>query len=304
MSIPPLTTAWTAAAPWSERQKTATKTTTTTTTATTLLPLAAPSDPAIRRCRGCDLCAAASTTMRIARSYSKETHYDRTREIPIPPSRDGGEGDRGDGYHSAPRWGNAAEESDLARMYDYATWNMYERIDSARRKRLAQIALQQRWEAKEGASDLSSSSSSGCDVDADSPAPSSTTGAAADAIAPSSKRERQRQQQQQQQQLSTLQTLHKHKNSSQDENSTLATAGETDRSSRTASWSRAYSPIVTEQLRGFAGSGLAPPRRLGFSPSSSTGVRVGGGCGPLIDKGRFGLTTNIENEDYIFELDM
>jgi len=64
--------------------------------------------------------------------------------LPIPPRKSD---DTDDG--SRPRI-NTAEESDLARMYDYATWNMYERIVSARRKRLAQIELekQQQLEAE------------------------------------------------------------------------------------------------------------------------------------------------------------
>lgn len=63
--------------------------------------------------------------------------------LPIPPRKSD---DTDDGR---PRI-NTAEESDLARMYDYATWNMYERIVSARRKRLAQIELekQQQLEAE------------------------------------------------------------------------------------------------------------------------------------------------------------
>ena len=64
--------------------------------------------------------------------------------LPIPP-RNCDDTDDGSRPHI-----NTAEESDLARMYDYATWNMYERIVSARRKRLAQIELekQQQLEAE------------------------------------------------------------------------------------------------------------------------------------------------------------
>ena len=64
--------------------------------------------------------------------------------LPIPPRKSDATDDG-----SRPRI-NTAEESDLARMYDYATWNMYERIVSARRKRIAQIELekQQQLEAE------------------------------------------------------------------------------------------------------------------------------------------------------------
>ena len=116
---------------------------------------------------------------------------------------------------------------DLVRRYDHATWNMYQRIVSARRKRLAQIDLQKMREAKEkeavGGASLDRPSSS--DRDEDSTASSAATGA----VVPPSERERQGQEQQQQEQRPTLHTMHK--NPSQ-ENSTLATADETDGSSR------------------------------------------------------------------------
>jgi hypothetical protein len=41
----------------------------------------------------------------------------------------------------------------LARIYDYATWNMYQCIVSARRKRLTQFDFQQMQEVKEGGSE-------------------------------------------------------------------------------------------------------------------------------------------------------
>lgn len=61
-------------------------------------------------------------------------------ELPIPARHGGPQRD-----HRGPLAGldNAADQQDnkdLAKMYDYATWNMYERIVNARRQRLSQAA--------------------------------------------------------------------------------------------------------------------------------------------------------------------
>lgn len=57
----------------------------------------------------------------------------RTPELPIPaPATSCSHQTNGDGAG-----GNVADEGDLTRMYDFATWNMYERIVSARRQRIS-----------------------------------------------------------------------------------------------------------------------------------------------------------------------
>jgi hypothetical protein len=57
----------------------------------------------------------------------------RTPELPIPaPTSSRSHPTNGDGTG-----GNVVDEGDLTRMYDFATWNMYERIVSARRQRLS-----------------------------------------------------------------------------------------------------------------------------------------------------------------------
>lgn len=63
----------------------------------------------------------------------------RTPELPIPAptshSHERSGGGTGDGT------GGNVDEGDLTRMYDFATWNMYERIVSARRQRLTSTAV-------------------------------------------------------------------------------------------------------------------------------------------------------------------
>ena len=268
-----------------------TNSTTTTATATTPLPrafAASASDPAMRRCQSARPRESDSdnadrefaSTMQRTRSHSQKTAYMRTRELPIPAAS---------GSPFPESGSNAAEESDLVRMYDYATWNMYERIVSARRRRLAQIDLQQRREAEEGGDRRG-----GADPAAAAPSSASAPRLAAtsDAVAVPSANKREERQQQQQQQRPSLQTLNK--NLSHDENSTLATADETDRASTTSSWSRADSPIVHHPEHG-----LPSLRRLGFSSSSLMG------CAYPNNEGRRVSTTNNNEEDsFIFELDM
>lgn len=269
-----------------------TNSTTTTATATTPLPrafaaAASASDPAMRRCQSARPRESDSdnadrefaSTMQRTRSHSQKTAYMRTRELPIPAAS---------GSPFPESGNNAAEESDLVRMYDYATWNMYERIVSARRKRLAQIDLQQRREAEEG------DRRGGADPAAAAPSSASAPrlAAASDAVAvPSANKREERQQQQQRPSLQTL-----NKNLSHDENSTLATADETDRASTTSSWSRADSPLVHPPEQ----HGLPSLRRLGFPSSSSMG-----GCAYLNnEERRLSTTSNNEEDAFIFELDL
>lgn len=272
------------------KKVTKTTSTTSTATATTLLPrafAAAASDPAMRRCKSARPRESDSdhadrefaSTMQRTRSHSQKTAYMRTRELPIPAASGS----------SFPESGNnAAEESDLVRMYDYATWNMYERIVSARRKRLAQIDLQQRREAEE--EDRKGADPAAAPSSASASAP--RLAATSDAVAvPSANMREERQQQQQRPSLQTL-----NKNLSHDENSTLATADETDRASTTSSWSRADSPLVHPPEQ----HGFPSLRRLGFPSSSSMGR-----CAYPNNEGRRLSTTNNNEEDaFIFELDM
>ncbi|KAL3772988.1 hypothetical protein ACHAW5_005060 [Stephanodiscus triporus] len=186
---------------------------------------------------------------------------------------------------------------DLARMYDYATWNMYQRIVSARRKRLAQIDLQKMREAtgeeKAGA---------GCTASTDRPSSSSDQdegSTVSSAVVPPSERQG-RQQQQRRPNLHAM-----NKNPSQDESSTLTTADETDGSSSTSSWSRADSPIVPQWCVASGGGGaggLAPLRRLGFPSSGTMGIRVAGH--PNDDGSHRESTANNEDDAFIFEMDM
>ncbi|KAL3826307.1 hypothetical protein ACHAXA_004625 [Cyclostephanos tholiformis] len=292
MKFPRLTTPRTAAnnggaavgAPHRDSTRTA-PTATATTNTTTLFPRAAPSDAALRRCHS------ARPHLSSTRAHSQKTpRGGGSRELPIPPPMMSSYSDGGD-YRSSPPQRGHAEESDLARMYDCATWNMYERIVSARRRRLALIELQARREEEQKRV---------CDAVADSHVPSAATDDAAksDAVdVHAAERDERRGRQR-----STLQTP-LHKNSSNDDNSTLATADETDKASTTSSWSRADSPLVPEQQQRRRGEthaatavspGLPSLRRLGFSSSLKN------------DEGRRESSTNCNNEDdaFIFELDM
>ena len=65
------------------------------------------------------------------RSHSQEPKP--SSGVPIPQN----------GRVSDPSEGQSVEKTDLTRMYDYATWNMYERIVNARRKRLSWLDAHQ-----------------------------------------------------------------------------------------------------------------------------------------------------------------
>ncbi|KAL3789470.1 hypothetical protein ACHAWO_002799 [Cyclotella atomus] len=92
-----------------------------------------------RRCQSAHARQSAPRSDRIkqARSHSQEPKT-TTGVLPIPQTarlNDPSE--------------SHVERSDLTRMYDYATWNMYERIVNARRQRLSWLDAQQKLD-KEG----------------------------------------------------------------------------------------------------------------------------------------------------------
>lgn len=159
----------------------------------------------MRRCQSANVSRRPGIpVMHKSRSHSGEPsqrQHQRTQELPIPPCEDG-----------APNPFANIDKNDLTKMYDYATWNMYERIVSARRQRLSEMAQQE----KQSSSDSSSSQNG-----ADNKAPTAATGS----------------------NVTKPQPLYK--TSSQDE-SLAATADETDKSSTaSSSWSRTDSPGFT-----------------------------------------------------------
>ena len=287
---------------------TATKATATNATAATLLPLprAAPSDASLRRCQSARPHVHPPghgdrdhPSLHRTRSHSQKTARGRggsSQQLPIPPMRSSYI-DSCVQRQSPPRRGHA-EESDLARMYDYATWNMYERIVSARRRRLALIEQQVRRddEAEEDKAIRKASAAVAAVAAAAGPAKSDAVVWPAPTESDGSWAR---------QRPTPIAAAALHKSSSNDENSTLATADETDRALTTSSWSRADSPIdpMHGQRTGGCGdlaasagsSGMPSLRRLGF-PSSSRN-----------DDGRREATTNGDNKEddaFIFELDM
>lgn len=62
--------------------------------------------------------------------------------------------------HQAIMSASSVDKSDLTRMYDYATWNMYERIVSARRQRLTQLDSAQDSSREDGGETASTSATS------------------------------------------------------------------------------------------------------------------------------------------------
>lgn len=89
----------------------------------------------VRRCQSANVSSRTTSFIPHLGSHSQEPN--RSEELPIPsPSSD-------QGQSSSARFTNGEGENvdkgDLTRMYDYATWNMYERIVSARRFRLSAI---------------------------------------------------------------------------------------------------------------------------------------------------------------------
>ena len=141
--------------------------------------------------------------MQKSHSHSRgpsQRQYQSTQELPIPPCENG-----------APNPFANIDKNDPTKMYDYATWNMYEPIVSARRQRLSEMAQQE----KQTVSDSSSNQNG-----ADNKTATAATGSNAMDTKP--------------------QPLYK--TSSQDE-SLAATADETDKlSTSSSSWSRTDSP--------------------------------------------------------------
>lgn len=169
-------------------------------------------------------------------STSLQQHPARpTQELPIPGGVDN---------HNL-LLSRSIDKNDLTKMYDYATWNMYERIVSARRRRLSEMDQQPQ------------SSSSTSDVD-------SSSGNAAQAVATTRPIAID----------TTKQQQPLYKSTSQDESSTAATADETDKSSSTSSsWSRTDSPMtfpggatflpILEPLQRAECSSCPPPATVG-----------------------------------------
>ncbi|KAL9185688.1 hypothetical protein ACHAXT_003465 [Thalassiosira profunda] len=176
-------------------------------------PAAALESSGMRRCQSASLARRrAAPPVRKSRSHSQEPagrykpcrNHPRLQAAPnatpvaIPPS-------------ARARLSFEADGQDLARMYDHATWNMYERIVTARRHRLSQMDSQ-------GSEPDTSASSS----------PVEAEGPSASQARPRSR--------------AATTTAKPTKLNSSDGSSTLSTADESDRTSITSSWSRPESP--------------------------------------------------------------
>lgn len=205
--------------------------------------------------------------------YDHHDYQDsRTQELPIPPA---------DQYNASAyvsRHGpsiTVENKNDLTRMYDYATWNMYERIVSARRRRLSQLETQQSSEPSSPSTESGSKTVRRASESVVYSSSRSTSERAATLVA------------------ATGQALSK--NSSHDETSTAATADETDKSSTTSSsWSRTDSPqtfppsAFSHQSTFSSLAGTADPRELGVNS-----------CPPP------GAADDADRDDhFIFQLDM
>ena len=221
----------------------------------------------MRRCQSVDVSQRPRgfPAMHKSRSHSGEPRpssqkqHQRTQELPIPPCQNG--------VHNRPSL-SSVDESDLTRMYDYATWNMYERIVSARRQRLSAEMAQQE---KQSSSD-SSSSQNGANNKVATLAAAAATGSNAMDTKP--------------------QPLYK--TSSHDE-SLAATADETDKSSTTSSsWS------MTDLSGTFPGgsSSLVAAVFPNFESRSSSCPLPGANN----EYHQGGM--NNEEDHFIFELDM
>lgn len=206
--------------------------------------------------------AHSSSSSYVQQRYLPVHQPSRTQELPIPASS--GAGSR----HGADGLARSVDKTDLARMYDYATWNMYERIVNARRRRLSELDRQGAGSEEASSSSSESSPSSGSsNFKQYAPAKKAASSAA-------------RQQRQQNQPALS-------KTSSHDDANTLATADETDKSSTTSSsWSRTDSPGTFP-----AASGNVVFPNFDHARSMS--------CPPPVD--HMGLD---DDEHFIFELDM
>lgn len=226
-------------------------------------------------------------SMHKSRSHSQEPtschnngddhHYNaafyQTQELPIPARRGVGWGGNGN-QATAVAASSPDKTGDLTRMYDYATWNMYERIVNARRRRLSQldVAAQQGEESSPVSS--SSSSQSARRANESQVTSSTKTDRVANTVAAATTRQKK------------LSSILLHKNSSNDSSSTdntMATADETDKSSTTSSsWSRTDSPHTFPGVSAY----LMDPHR-GVSSCPPPDTRGGG-----------------DDDHFIFEMDM
>eukprot|EP01083_Nonionella_stella_P221983 792531_1 len=215
-----------------------------------------------RRCQSANDALTRSRTsfipdMTKSRSHSQEPRrrvgVNKTEALPITPT---GQVARleGEGVGAS---GENVDKGDLTRMYDYATWNMYERIVTARRRRLANID-------QETISSATSSSRRSSDVPSESSSPSQEDSSGSGTTSCSKGQGTEvvyttvptKQSSRPSQQSSIL-----NKSSSHDD-STLATADETDKSSTSSSsfagssWSRTDSPAQFPYLAN--GNGIVP----------------------------------------------
>ena len=190
-----------------------------------------------------------------------------------------------------------AEESDNARMYDNATWDMYERIVSARRRRLALSHQQVRREEEE--EEEAKRKAGTAIVVADSHRTSAATDPAkSDAVVVPAPECDEPQQGRQRPALTSPR-----KNSSNDEHSTLVKDDEMGRAltSTTSSWADSLLDPEHKQRLRWGGAetataespGLPSLRRLDYSSSSESD-----------DDSTTSGNNNNEDDEFIFELDM
>jgi len=208
----------------------------------------------------------------------------KTEALPITPT---GQAARPEGEGVGASGANV-DKGDLTRMYDYATWNMYERIVTARRRRLANIDQETISSAattssSRRSSDVPSESSSPRSSNQEDSSGSVTTGQQGTEVVYTTVPTKQQSSRPSQPQSSTL------KNSSSHDDSTMATADETDKSSTaSSSWSRTDSPAQFPFLAN--GNGIVPfpslQRPVSCPPSGEHQASSG------------------EDEHFIFPMDM
>ena len=192
----------------------------------------------VRRCQSANVSSRTTSFIPHARSHSQEpsrqaTAINRSEELPIPSSSDQGQSSSSARFTNGE--GENVDKGDLTRMYDYATWNMYERIVSARRFRLSAIDSS----GEEEATTTTACRSSAPNVAATKNSSQTATSGGAVATTSSSKR-------QDSVAVNAVPTVPnpiakvlKKQASPRSDDSTLATADETDRESTTSSsWSR------------------------------------------------------------------
>ena len=214
----------------------------------------------------------------------------KTEALPITPT---GQAARPEGEGVGASGANV-DKGDLTRMYDYATWNMYERIVTARRRRLANIDQETISSAattssSRRSSDVPSESSSPRSSNQEDSSGSGTTscskgqGQGTEVVYTTVPTKQSSSRPSQPQSSSTL------KNSSSHDDSTMATADETDKSSTSSSsWSRTDSPAQFPFLAN--GNGIVPfpslQRPMSCPPSGEHQASSG------------------EDEHFIFPMDM